>query len=47
MFREKIRSVFNENKDQFCLGKKKRSENTDRFWDFIKIRSENTNRVWD
>ena len=23
MFREKIRSVFNENKDQFCLEKKK------------------------
>ena len=24
MFREKIRSVFNENKDQFCLEKKKK-----------------------
>ena len=30
-FREKIRSVFNENTDQFCVLKKTRSESTDQF----------------
>ena len=44
-FREKIRSVFNENTDQFCVLKETRSESTDQFnFKKKKIRSENTNQ---
>ena len=38
-FREKIRSVFNENTDQFCVLKKTRSESTDQF-NFLKKKSD-------